>query len=361
MKKFTALILFVIIVTSLFSSCRNSEYVMKYENKEVSVNYYRYWLSSYKARLLYYYRDIEDSEEFWNSKYSEGVTIDDFLTETVDNYIKNYLVSDYLCDKFDISLTDATIKEIDNQLNDILTEIGEGSVSKFNSYAAEFGVNFKMLRNIYIMEAKSNLVYDYLISNQIKDAVNDDVIEEYYQNNYCRIKHIYIATQFSSNFNENGEPIYDENGNYTKDYTEEEKAAKLARVSQLEAVLTKDNFADYVEEYNEDPAVNIYKNGFYLSANTDYDANVITAGLTMNTGEVRKVETAYGIYFVYKYELDKGAWSNEENSDFFGDMYDTVCDKLYNEMINGYFKDIEINEEAKRGISIKTVSPCSYF
>lgn len=361
MKRVFTLLLSVVMLATLLSSCRSTEYVMKYQDKKISVNYYTYWLSSYKARLMYYYSDIQDSEEFWNSEYAQGVTIDSFLTSNVDDYVKRYLIADYLCDYYKISLTDSAVSSIDDQLAQILEDVGSGSVSKFNSVASEYGVNYKMLRNIYIMEAKAEMVYDYIIENQIKSTITDAVIEDYYQNNYCRLKHIYISTQFSTNYDENGDPVYDADGNYTKDYTDEEKAAQIAKAAQLEAVITPQNFADYVDTYNEDPAVKNYTNGFYLSAATDYDSNIIKAGLTMNVGEVQKVETDYGIYFIYKCELDQGAWANNANSDFFGDIYSDVSDKLYNDLISGYYSDVQINEEVKEGISIKTVSPCNYF
>jgi ParB-like chromosome segregation protein Spo0J len=78
---------------------------MTYNEYTVDVNYYTYWLSRFKANFLDHYTDVEDTEEYYDSVISaDGRTAAEVMTDISDEAIKNFLVSEYLCDVYGLKL-----------------------------------------------------------------------------------------------------------------------------------------------------------------------------------------------------------------------------------------------------------------
>ena len=251
---------------------------------------------------------------------------------------------------------------MDKQLAEIVDDGYGGDVSALNAEAYQFGINYDMLRQIYMAEAKTEVVYSYLTSKVLSDKLTDELREKYLGENYAHTTHIFVATEYSYNIDKDGNIIYDSDGNYTTELTDAEKAEQKKKIEKLDSLsITRENFSEYQNEYNEDPAVSMYKNGFFVSSSNNYDAAYVTAALTMSPGEVKKVEGSEGVYYILKEEMPEGAYSNKDNSDFF-DKYDSkILDYLYWQYMEQIYKDISTNEEVKKGISVKSVSPCWYF
>jgi len=344
------------------ASCGAKDAVMTYEGYSFNTNFYTYWLSSFKANFLYSYYDVVDTEEYFDSVISDdGKTADQVMTEMSDDIIKTYLVAEYFCDKYGISPTENMLKAIDEQLERILTEQADGSKNAFNAIAAEYGINYKMLSEIYIIEAKAELFYQFYAQNFLTPTLTDDMRSEYCKNNYAKCDFIYVSTQYRYNTNEEGKFVFDENGSYLIDLTEEEKKDKQSKISELAAKLNESNFDSLRKEYNEDPSADEYKNGYYFSFNMEYNESVLTAAQLMDEGEIRRVDTDYGVYFLRKHQTEGDAYSKEENADFFTDFDTLLVQYLFDKMMAEETAKVVINEENKKGISIKTVSPCSYF
>ncbi|MBQ2863045.1 MAG: hypothetical protein IJE84_02620 [Clostridia bacterium] len=337
------------------------DYVYKYGDFVIDKNFYTYWLARYKAVLMYTYSDIKDTDEYWDTDHGSG-SANDVLTSYADQTIMNYLASVYLFNKFALALSSSKVESVDKQLSEIVDDGYDGDVSALNAEAYQFGINYDMLRQIYMAEAKTEVVYSYLTSTVFSDKLTDELREKYLSENYAHTTHIFVATEYSYNIDKDGNIIYDSDGNYTTELTDAEKAEQKKKIEKLDSLsITRENFSEYQNEYNEDPAVSMYKNGFFVSSSNNYDAAYVTAALTMSPGEVKKVEGSEGVYYILKEEMPEGAYSNKDNSDFF-DKYDSkILDYLYWQYMEQIYKDISINEEVKKGISVKSVSPCWYF
>ena len=172
-KTLTALLLiFAMLIT--FCSCgrggdyiyknNSSDYVYKYGDYAIDKSFYSYWIARYKAVLMYSYYDIEDTDSFWDTDYGNG-TANEVLTAYADETIKNYLMSVYLFDKFDLQMAESVESGVDSQLKEIVDDAYEGNVALLNEDGYEYGINYNMLRQIYLAEAKTELVYDHLTSN----------------------------------------------------------------------------------------------------------------------------------------------------------------------------------------------------
>ncbi len=344
-----------------FYKNKTEEYIYRYGDYTVDKNFYTYWLARYKAVLMYSYSDIEDTDEYWNKDYGNG-SADVVLTAYADETVKNYLTSLYLFSKYGLSMSEDKVDSVDSQLSEILLDGFEGNVAKLNEQAYEFGINYNMLRQIYIAEAKTEIVYNYMTGALLSEKLNDELRDSYLYDNYARTTHIFISTENSYNIDEDGNIIYDSDGKYTAELTEEQKKEKQELIDKIDdAAPNSENFSEFQKQYNEDPAVDKYENGYFVSTQTDYDTRYITAALSMETGEVKKVQTDDGVFYILKKPMIAKAYSDSKNKDFFPDYDKTVLDHLYWEEMENYYKEIIVNEELKKGISIKTVRPCFYF
>ena len=54
---------------------------------------YYYWLSTYKRNILASYEDAADTKEFWEQKYDENKTVEQYFTEIINERIMNYLIA----------------------------------------------------------------------------------------------------------------------------------------------------------------------------------------------------------------------------------------------------------------------------
>lgn len=370
LKCFLCLIL-VLVVALCAASCGSSkdyfyknntkDYVYKCGEFVVEKNFYTYWLARYKAILMYTYSDIKDTDEYWDSQQGDS-TINDIMTAYADNTVKNYIASLYLFNKFTLDLGTSKVANVEEQLSEILEDGYDGNVANLNKEAYQYGINYDMLRQIYIAEAKTEAVYSYLTSQVLKNKLTDELRASYLNENYAHTTHIFVGTEYAYNLDKDGNVIYDSNGNYTTALTDEQKKDKLAKIAELDAIsLSTDNFAEYQGKYNEDPSLKNYKNGYFVSTNNNYDAAYVTTALTMKPGEIKKVEGNQGVYYILKQEMPQKAYSDTANSDFF-DKYDNhILDYLYWEYMDDIYAEIEVNEEIKKTVSIKTVEPCWYF
>ncbi|MBE6535781.1 MAG: hypothetical protein E7677_04070 [Ruminococcaceae bacterium] len=121
-------------------------------------------------------------------------------------------------------------------------------------------------------------------------------------------------------------------------------------------------FDSLVEKYGEDEGMANYPNGYYLTENSDYDApEVIEALFEMQDGEIRKVESDYGIHIVMKYKLDDGGYAKEENKDFFVTESGTYSflnllkSQLLEEKIASYKERIVVDEALLTTVDMKSV------
>ncbi len=363
MKK-RALISFAAIVLCLsqlflLASCGAGSGVMEYEGYVIENGYYQYWLSRFKANILYSYYDIDDTPEFWASEYSEGVTTEELFTGYADDVIKKYLVCDKLSDNYGLSLSSSYISGIDKTVDELIAELADGNKSLFNTICSEYGINSTMLRDIYLMEGKYELFRSYALDKLI--TVSDSDKEKYVEDNYVHFTHIYISTNHRLVTDEDGKIVVDEKGEYTEPYTAEEKKAQEAKVSELREKLTLENYGECQKQYNEDTSLEEYKNGFFFSADSDYDLVVISKAMALAVGEIGEVATDYGVFFIKRLEADNDAFKEEENKDFFVNLEDEVEEYKFSEYLEEYTKNVVINEEEKKKITITNVTPCYYF
>ena len=170
-------------------------------------------------------------------------------------------------------------------------------------------------------------------------------------------------------------PVYDANGYViTRDFTKEELIAVSDHVTLImEELEGKEGnytlFDSYVENYSEDEGSLTYTNGFYMTAESNYESpEVLEAVCEMKEGEIRKIYSDYGIHIVMKYELDKNGYAKTENSDFFVNtktgyfvFIDKLMSMLISERLAPVLDDVQVDKKRYSVISIKDLGANFYY
>ena len=389
-------------------------------DSEITVNMYMLYLSRAKGGLTFVENDAY-FDSFWDMIVDkDGSTYNDLYCTLVLDNVKTILAAAHVFDELNLKLSSAVVEEIDTEMKDLVEYIGEGSKTALNGILSEFGANYDILREVYILEAKAQAVKDELFgvdAAKVSDLLKQNFMEE----NYARFKQVFLYTvmpqeeldkdgniaYFDPDTKEyiyvqdgtttakkdaNGEyvtdkfdnivyvdadgkiaydkekgltaRVYDKDGEVvTRKATDEELAEIRAKAKRIEGLVERgDDFDTLVMDYSEAVGKNEYTNGYYLTEGDDYEiAEVKKALFEMKDGEVRTVYSDYGIHIVKRYELDDGAFSNPTNADFFKTFNSAVVEYLFLLRMEEYYDEITIDESAIKGIDMKSVGANIYY
>ena len=441
-KRILITLLATILLIMSFTGCSSKgKKLMSVDGNKITENMVLLLMSRMKGTLAASgYGTKVDNSSFWDTVMDAetGKTYDDHYTQLVVDSAKTYLAAMALFDELDLKLPKSYVDEIDSEMTRLVEDLGEGSKTYLNTKLAEYGANYDVLRETYIMEAKIAYLRDHLFGAD-GSLIAEDTYEKYYQENYVKFKHIFfytskpvydtdengdtiyykdltadslrIAYKTSGDdveplLNDKGEnvkdkngdkiyvykndkkkiaydegtdetptypnPVLDDNGYQVAEELTAEESRELSDRIQMIMDAVKDGeyslFDSYVKEYNEDKGMEMYPGGYYLTANSEYDSvEVRDALFEMEDGEIRRIESEYGIHIVMKYALDKGAYADVNNKDFFrtesGSLIflETLKNQLIGTYVEKYKADIKIKQDILDGLSMKNVKANRYY
>ncbi len=188
--KAISLLLALIFCMATFCSCSTNNQIIATDggDNKISVATYSLMTSLMKGNVAYYitskYNDY-NSPTFWGT-ITDGntqMTYKEYYTYIVDEKVKNCLAALKLFDELGLSLTKEEIAAIDAEMNDFVSIDGDGSKNTLNGVLAQYGANFKTLREYKIMNAKIEKLSDHLYgsnASKVADNVKQDYLEEFY-------------------------------------------------------------------------------------------------------------------------------------------------------------------------------------
>ena len=300
--------------------------VLECEEQGISLAFYELMLSRMKGDLARDKQDVSADSRFWSEKLdSTGQSHEEYYNELVLDRCKNYLAAAILFDEEDLTLSEADLAVIDEEIAFFIEYDGKGSQDKLDAILSKYGTDTDGLREIYMIEAKYQKLMTRLYGvdgSQIADTVK----QEYYEQNYYRFKQILVSNfyyayqkdtygceiyfdpetskpvydtkngkvQYDSDgerledafgvdifFDEEGMPLYDKSKGFkapTLDddgeaivykYSDAEMAERYAEVERLMNSLQKGNFAAFEAEIPNfevySGADSYYADGYYLS------------------------------------------------------------------------------------------------
>ncbi len=193
--------------TVLFSGCADKgETIAELDGHTLSESYYCFMLSRIKATLSRAGYSVE-SADFWNTIVTaDNTTYDQYFRQAALTDARRYLAAMVLFDEYDLTLPDSEYDRIDKELDEAVREAG--SKSELNAALSSFGVNYNMLRDFYIMEAKFAYIRDH-IYGQNGSKVAAQVRQEYLEENAVAFRQVLIrAFDYVYETDKNGDIIY---------------------------------------------------------------------------------------------------------------------------------------------------------
>ena len=355
----------------------------------------------------------------WEDYYLEQV-----LEETKESLVILKLF-DELEKEGKVKFTETHKKEIEDTVNALVDYDADGSKTAFNSILGEYSANIDVLKLAYEIEIKRELLVTYYFGSggsQISETVKEQYMRENYiafkQILIAKYYYEYVSDENGDDiyytdkgwiaydkvngtpkYDENGTPEYDSDGNviyYDGDgkiaydvangkrqsvtdedgntkihyYTESELEEKLELVEKI-----VDGLVDNDTEIFEN---NMYKYAEYANANIDdlgyayyLKKNETSAYGYINTirealndieiGEIRVVSSDYGYHIVMKYELEEGAYSDENNSAWFESFDTELTNKLLKTHTEGYKPQITVDSELIKDLSMLDIGINFYY
>ncbi len=237
--KILSLVLCVVLFATALASC-TGETMVSYGEKTLSVNVYRFLLSRMKGTLAYYGYEV-DKDSFWNTVTDmDGTTYNDYFCDIIKDQAVQYCVADALFDEYGLTLTEEDEKKVDELLANYVKRAG--SKSALQEELKEFGVNYDMLREIYIIEAKMEKLQDHIYGEN-GEKIGSDTKEEYFNENYVAFKQIFLATyDYLIDEDRFGDSVY---------YTNEKHEA--IAYDKVNGATRKDEFGKVIKDVLGDP------------------------------------------------------------------------------------------------------------
>lgn len=391
-KRIAALLLAAVLMTVALTSCSGlGTTVMELGGTKITENMIEFWLSRYKAQFVHYYGDavcgsydLDSIDQFWNivGDADTGETFDDIMSAFIYENARTYLCALYLFDQFGLSLPEQTIKNAESSVEELCETYASGSRSEFNAMLERYGVNRKLLLELYLIDEKVDYLEEYLFGTGGKYGVTKLDKEEYYQNNYVCMRQICIFINECPVLDEKGDPVMGDDG-YTeyRDMTAEEtQKARERAASALTKLNNGVSFAEVNKEFDENPTDDKYVGGIYMSKDsalgTDEALEKIYTELSaMKVGDIKLIETENNLHIVEKLELAEGAYDKSENADFFsfwdpetssymtfeGYLKEPMFLEYIAESLEQYSAAIKIDEALLKKHKLSNVEPNYYF
>ena len=356
MKRIISLLLALITLFSL-CACGSKNYAMKYEGVTLSQNEYLYWLSSYKAVFLSMYLANQDTDEAWSAVISDtGATVEDLLDGIARDNIKNNVVCLSLFDKLGLKLDKSATLEVETYINGLVEKAG-GTAALDNALSA-YGVDTKLLKQIYTNEKKIEKVKTVLFEDGGELALTYDEMNDHYKKAYVRVKHIYINSLKDFARDDEGDLIIDsDTGSYkTRDLTDEEKAEKIALAKSINAeLLAGGDFDELMAKHTADTTMKVYPGGYYVTTSSRLLPTALTEkAFGMNNGDTAYIESDIGIHIIKREPLEDRAYEDEKLAAFFGDFKNNIMTGKLSEYLATLSPSVEVNEEIVDAFSIRT-------
>ena len=355
MKKLISLFLSLLLLLSLVSCGQKP--VMEYGTSKITTGEFQYYLATYKARFAQTYSDFKDNAAFYRQPIGD-VTAEEFLFDAVVHNVSMSLLCDGLFKEYGLSLPASVTASVDDYIESFLDDYAGGNKNVLNQTLSTYGINVKMFREILLRDERSSAVFNHLYGTDGVIGLSDSDRTAYLEENYVRVRHIYVNNKFTYAYDENGEPVYGSDGYQEQmPLTAEELSRKTAVIDAIDEALA--DGMDFDEIYAVSSEDQYYANGYYLTRDMNFVSDVVSSAFELEIGEWIKLESDVGTHYIKRLPLEEKPWEEEANADFFPDYDETVAAELFTAMLEEKLSEIVLDEELLAGYSVEG-SPTNY-
>lgn len=364
-RRILALLLLFAFALSCLVGC--GARVVSYRSLNVDEGTFMYLYSYFRYRIPVVYKSagVKDTAAFWNAPFDETQTNGEYYGKLALQFVYQTIVSARIFDS-ESSLSSAERKYLKELQEEALTldYKGGGDEKSFNEKASTYGFDYDDFCEGTLLLYKASKAKAALYGTTGILAEEED-LNAFLENNYVRIKMIFVRTKDRFVFDESGNYVRDENGNYkTEPLPEEVKIEKEQKISALladiENGITEAEFDALITArdpyFNDDSSYPA--GGYYFNEHTAYtkayakafgtkaegEADIISTALAMKVGEVRVVESEYGTHFLYAAKIEDGDYKQTSGAyaDMFSEFYSLAADTLFTELLAKEIEQIKI-------------------
>ena len=335
------------IVFGAIMAVRRAMAVVKYESVNIDekttaylISYYKYWyMGNLRAQGIH---DVEDTMEFWGTSDENGIEYGQILTIDTLNFIKRIAVSNHIFNQYG-TLTAADRKNIDDSVDSIFKNLGDDADEALSAC----GTDKASVRRAAEMIYKDSLAQKTLFGADGSKLTmyEDDAIDcEKYLQEYSRVKILVIGKENA---------------------TESERKERAELISKIDEEIrrhenkedgriTEEIFESYIKN-NSDGDKSRAEEGYYFNAFSEYTqsivqnntvfaegdgAKIVETALEMKMESYEKIEIDYATIYLYKCQIELGAYGASANQDFFSDFYSDAADYFFPLLLANLREDV---------------------
>lgn len=278
-KKITAALTAALLCTASLTACSDTSYVMTVGDSKINAGIYIYnelTEMSYQMTMMYYQNGI--TKDYFNQKV-DGKAFDEYLSDYALTATKEYAA---VVDKFNelgLTLSDEDIKSINDSISSTWDSQGE-------FYESE-GISKESVKLALKGSKMREELFDYYYAEGGEEAVSDDEMVKYLDDNYLRYKSISFAKTKAST--DSSSSATDSSTDSADAANEEAKAERDEFLEKAQGV-SFDDFDRIIDEYNDYVAS---KNATDSSSATDSDSSASDSSTTSDdTSSVAESDTS---------------------------------------------------------------------
>ena len=239
-KKITAALTAALLCTASLTSCSDTSYVMTVGDSKINAGIYIYnelTEMSYQMTMMYYQKGIK--KDYFDQKV-DGKAFDEYLSDYALTATKEYAA---VVDKFNelgLTLSDEDIKSINNSISSTWDSQGE-------FYESE-GISKESVKLALKGSKMREELFDHYYAEGGEEAVSDDEMVKYLDDNYLRYKSISFAKTKASTDSSSSAT---DSSTDSADAANEEAKAKRDEFLEKAQGVSFDDFDSIIDEYND--------------------------------------------------------------------------------------------------------------
>lgn len=330
-KKITAALTAALLCTASLTSCSDTSYVMTAGDSKINAGIYIYnelTEMSYQMTMMYYQKGIK--KDYFNQKV-DGKAFDEYLSDYALTATKEYAA---VVDKFNelgLTLSDEDIKSINDSISSTWDSQGE-------FYESE-GISKESVKLALKGSKMREELFDHYYAEGGEEAVSDDEMVKYLDDNYLRYKSISFAKTKASTDSSSSAT---DSSTDSADAANEEAKAKRDEFLEKAQGVSFDDFDSIIDEYNDYVAS---KKASDSSSSTDSDSSASDSSTTSDDTSSVSDSTAES--------------SSTADSDSSTDSSSSKPDPYANEKMANYGAMDDSQKDTANGKILKEVSGMS--
>lgn len=343
-KKITAALTAALLCSASLTACSDTSYVMTVGDSKINAGIYIYnelTEMSYQMTMMYYQKGIK--KDYFNQKV-DGKAFDEYLSDYALTATKEYAA---VVDKFNelgLTLSDEDLKSINDSISSTWDSQGE-------FYESE-GISKESVKLALKASKMKDEIFDHYYAEGGEEAVSDDDMVKYLDDNYLRYKSISFAkTSTSSDSSSSTDSSTD-----SADSANEEAKAKRDEFLEKAQGVSFDDFDSIIDEYNDYVAS---KNASDSSSAADSDSSAADSSTTSDdTSSVAESDTSSAASDDTSSVSDSTADSSTaaSDTDSSADSSSSAPDPYANEKMMNYGTMDDSQKDTTNGKILKEVS-----